>query len=70
MKPDFDNMSKANLRAYVLAHRDDNEAFYKLVDRLKADSKDQVWYPCPKTPEDWAKVPELIQEQLRKLEKF
>ena len=69
MKPDFNSMSKAELKAYVLAHRNDNEAFYKLVDRYKADSKDRVWYPCPKTPKEWEKVPQLIQEQIEKLEK-
>jgi len=69
MKPDFETMSKAELRSYVMAHRDDNEAFYKLVDRLKADNKDAIRYPCPKNPEDWAKVPELIEEQIKKLEK-
>ena len=66
MKPDFDKMSKAELRACALAHRHDSEAFYKLVDRLKADSKDQVWHPCPKAPEDWEKLPVLIQQQLKK----
>lgn len=69
MKPDFDSMSKAELRAYVLSHRDDNEAFYNLADRYEADSKDQVWYPCPKTPEDWAKVSQLVKEQIEKQEK-
>jgi hypothetical protein len=40
MKPDFDNMSKAELRAYIVAHRNDQEAFYKFVDCFKADSND------------------------------
>jgi hypothetical protein len=44
MKPDFNSMSKAELKAYVLAHRNDNEAFYTLVNRYEADSKDQVWH--------------------------
>ena len=68
MKPDFDTMSKAELRAYVLAHRDDQEAFYQLVDRFKADSKDQVRHPFPKSLKDVAKVQELIQEHIKKLE--
>lgn len=68
MKPDFDTMSKAELRAYFIAHRDDQEAFYKLVDRLKADSKNQVRHLFPKTLEDVAKVQELIQEKIRNLE--
>lgn len=66
MKPDYDTMSKAELRAYVFAHRDDREAFYKLVDRYNADSFDQVWHPCPQGPEDFAKMSGLIQEYIEK----
>ncbi|NQE33927.1 DUF6887 family protein [Microcoleus asticus] len=33
-KPNFQAMSRKELRAYVLAHREDNEAFYALADRL------------------------------------
>ncbi|MEG4805635.1 hypothetical protein QUB63_34135 [Microcoleus sp. ARI1-B5] len=33
-RPNFQTMSKQELRAYVLAHREDNEAFYAFVDRL------------------------------------
>jgi putative heme degradation protein len=68
MKPNFDTMSKAELRAYVLAHRNDQEAFHKLVDRFKADSKNQVRHPFPQSLEDLARVQELIQEAVRKLE--
>lgn len=69
MKPDFDKMSKADLRAYVVAHTNDQEAFYKLVDRFKADSNDQGWHPFPQSLEDAAKVSDLIQEQIKKLKK-
>lgn len=69
MKPDFNSMSKAELKAYVLAYRKDNEAFYTLVDCYKADSEDRVWHPCPRTPEDWVKVSELVKEQIEKQEK-
>ncbi|PMB00196.1 hypothetical protein CEN40_10490 [Fischerella thermalis CCMEE 5205] len=34
-KPDFSQMTKQELRAYVLANRDDLEAFYAYVDRMK-----------------------------------
>lgn len=68
MEPDFETMSKAELRSYVLAHRQNDEAFYKFVDRLKADNKNPVWHPCPKTPEDAAKMGEIIGEYIRKLE--
>jgi putative heme degradation protein len=69
MKPNFDTMSKAELKAYVLAHKDDEEAFYKLVDRLKADNQDAVWYAPPKTPEEVAIMKRVIQEKINKIEK-
>jgi len=31
----FQTMSRKELRAYVLAHREDREAFYAFVDRLQ-----------------------------------
>jgi len=36
-KPDFAKMTKAELRAYVLEHRDDAEAFHVLMDKLSAE---------------------------------
>ncbi len=50
-KPNFDTMSKAELRAYVINHQDDREAFYALVDRLTAQSNSVV-YPASMTPEE------------------
>jgi hypothetical protein len=38
-KPDFKTMTKAELRAYVLQHPEDNEAFYELSDRIRANAK-------------------------------
>lgn len=38
-RPDFKTIPKAKLRAYVLQHPDDNEGFYKLSDRIKANAK-------------------------------
>ena len=69
MKPDYDAMSKAELRAYVIAHREDREAFYKLVDRFKADSKNQIRHPFPKSLEDITKVRDLVQEHIQQQEK-
>ncbi|KYC39162.1 hypothetical protein WA1_34505 [Scytonema hofmannii PCC 7110] len=68
MKQNFDTMTKTELRAYVLAHRNDREAFYKLVDRFKADSKNQPRHPFPQSLAEVAQVEELIQEHLRTLE--
>jgi hypothetical protein len=68
MKPDFDTMSIAELRAYLLSHRDDNEAFYKLVDRLESSFEDTELYPCPDTPENIAIMETAIRKQIKNLE--
>lgn len=68
MKPDFDNLTKAELRHYIVTHPNDREAFYKFVDRFAVDSENRVWHPIPKTPEEFAKIPDLVQEQIKKLE--
>lgn len=49
--PNFDTMNKAELRAYVINHQDDREAFYALVDRLTGQSNSVV-YPASMTPEE------------------
>ena len=66
---DFDKMTKAELRAYIVAHTNDQEAFYKFVDRFKADSNDQGWHPFPQSVEDAIKVSKLVQEKIKNLEK-
>jgi hypothetical protein len=67
MKPSFDIMSTAELRAYVLAHRDDNEAFHTLVDRLEESEQTQL-YPYPDTPENVIIMDQAIQNYVRELE--
>lgn len=68
MKPNFDTMNIAELRAYLLSHRHDDEAFYKLVDRLESNSDTTDLYPIPDTPENIAIMEAAIQEQIRQLE--
>jgi hypothetical protein len=68
MKPDFDTMSITELRAYLLSHRTDDEAFYKLADRLEATSDGTDLYPIPDTPENIAIMEAAIQRQVEKLE--
>ncbi|MFN6569145.1 DUF6887 family protein [Dendronalium sp. ChiSLP03b] len=36
-KPNFQAMTKQELRAYVLEHRDDQEAFYAFADKLREE---------------------------------
>jgi hypothetical protein len=62
-KLNFDTMSKAELRAYVIAHQDNQEAFYALVDRFTANQS-SVKYPASMTPEEIDKVVlEIIKEK-------
>lgn len=37
IKPNFNKMNQTELQAYVLANRDDREAFYALADRLRTN---------------------------------
>lgn len=50
MKPNFEKMSKAELKAYVLAHRDDDEAIRALFSRRTPDSEATI-YPSMFTEE-------------------
>jgi hypothetical protein len=68
MKPDFDSISINELRSYFLAHRDDNEAFYKLADRLEADPEQEPLYPFPDNPETIAVMEQAIRERVQELE--
>jgi hypothetical protein len=56
MKPNFQAMTKAELRAYVLEHREDTEAFQALADKV-LDNPNLKWYP----PEDAARFPEIYE---------
>jgi len=66
MKQDFADMNVSELRAYVLAHREDETAFQTLIDRLKVNASG-VRYPCPNTPETIAITQKAIQERVGKL---
>ncbi len=43
MKPNFETMTRKELKDYVLAHRDDQEAVDLLMSRRSPDSQ-AVWY--------------------------
>jgi hypothetical protein len=58
-KPNFRAMSQKELQAYVLAHRDDQEAFYAYVDKLHAEA---TWIEMPplQSLDDLDKYPEFL----------
>jgi len=51
MKPNFDEMNKAELKAYVLSHRDDDEAIRVFFGRRNPPDSEATWYGPMCTPE-------------------
>lgn len=61
----FDTMSKADLKAYVLAHRDDDEAFQALLSRRSPDET-ATWYPAPLDEEGVKAMEEAFRNKFEK----
>ncbi|MCC5635540.1 hypothetical protein LC593_06695 [Nostoc sp. CHAB 5844] len=66
-KPDFTTMLRAELRQYILDHREDDEAFQIYLDRFT--SEDAVIFPAPQSIEDLENFPQLHQQNLERLRK-
>ncbi|MCC5645411.1 hypothetical protein LC607_21170 [Nostoc sp. CHAB 5824] len=63
-KQDFMSMSRAQLRKYILEHREDEAAFQVYVDRFKSDSNEI--FPAPQTIDDLKNFPELQRQHQQK----
>jgi len=65
---DFSKMKERELYTYVLAHRDDPEAFYAYVDRLHAEA---TWIEMPpsQSVEDFGNHPEFVERIRKSVEK-
>ncbi|BAY14813.1 hypothetical protein NIES2109_40430 [Nostoc sp. HK-01] len=59
-KPNFAAMSKSELKAYLLKHRNDTEAFHALMDKITSEPN-QTFY----TVEEVEKLEELIEDRRR-----
>ncbi|MCF2149328.1 hypothetical protein IQ276_023435 [Desmonostoc muscorum LEGE 12446] len=66
-KPDFLTMPRAQLRQYILDHREENEAFEIYLDRFT--SEEAVIFPAPQSIDDLEHFPELHQQNLERLRK-
>jgi hypothetical protein len=60
-KPDFSKMTRRELRAYALAHRDDEEVITALLTRANPN---RPIYAYPETEEDLAKMEELFRRKI------
>jgi hypothetical protein len=59
MKPNFSELTNAELRSYVLQHRDDLDALEALFNRRRADVEPIVFHP-----------PQSQQEEQQQFEQF
>lgn len=64
MKPEFKQMSRHELKAYVLSHRDNAEAVSALIEKLNTEAN---WVTCPPltSPEDLDNYPEFLEKVRR-----
>ncbi|PSB14961.1 hypothetical protein C7B61_18960 [filamentous cyanobacterium CCP1] len=66
-KPNFDRMSREDLHAYVLAHRDDQEAFYAYINKLHVEAE-WVEMPALQSLEDLENYSEFVEHVRRRSE--
>jgi hypothetical protein len=65
MKTDLHAMTKAELRAYVVAHPNDVEAFHLWVDQVSVHPSKKI-YPPIQTQADIAEFERLVRERKAK----
>ena len=66
MKPNFQAMSKEELRAYVLNHRDNEEAFHVYMDKLHAQ-ENRIKHPAVNSFDQLESYPEFVKKLKREL---
>ncbi len=63
-KPNFAAMTRKGLRAYILEHREDEEAFLIYMDKVTAEPGEI--YPAPQSIDDLRNFPELLENYQQK----
>lgn len=64
MKPNFDAMTKTELRAYLVSHQDDQAAFYAFVDRFTSSAPQEI-FPFATSDAEIEEVKKIIQEKVK-----
>lgn len=59
MKPNFEAMSKKELRTYLLQHREDSEVVSAYIEKLRTES-DWAVFPALTSVEDLDNIPEFF----------
>jgi hypothetical protein len=65
-QPDFNSMNKIELRAYVIAHPDNQAAFHAFVDRFTSEASPQT-FDTPKSSDEIEEVNILIRKKLAQM---
>ncbi len=61
MKPDFSKMTRQELRNYVLAYREDDDAIEALINK---GNPHNLKYPFPQTEDDFREMAEILKQKL------
>lgn len=64
MKQDFQTLNKSDLRAYVIAHPDDKEAFYAFVDSFTKDATSETFF-VPRSTDEVKEIENLVSQKVR-----
>ena len=66
IEPEFNTMTKIELRAYVIAHPNDKTAFHAFVDRFTSEASTKT-FDIPKSSAEVEEVDILIKQKLEQL---
>lgn len=66
MQPEFNTMTKVELRTYVIAHPADKTAFHAFVDRFTSEASPET-FDIPKSNDEVEEVEILIRQKLEQL---
>ncbi len=65
MKPNFDTMTRQEIREYILQHREDDDAIEALISRGNPNSPT---YKFPQTDEDLQEMEAILKQKLNSIE--
>jgi hypothetical protein len=64
MTEDFNNMTKIELRAYLVNHPNNQSAFYAFVDRFTSDASEKL-FAMPRSQTEISEIEQLIKSKLQ-----
>jgi hypothetical protein len=65
MKPNYQQMTSVELRAYIKENRTDEEAIQELFVHRRSPDESATWYSVPFSPEGIEETQELIRQKMR-----